>query len=187
MNKEEIIALITKGYSQREIASELNVSQTNLRYWLNKFNIKTKKQKFNRGGNFDIISNLKKCPKCNKIKNHNEFYPNRGSKRKLKIGGYCKSCNNLYTVERLRKIKEKMIQYKGGSCERCNLIADNKNYCVFDFHHNNPIEKDINFSRIKYQSWKVIQKEIDKCSLLCSNCHRITHSELIYSSLTQLE
>ena len=76
------------------------------------------------------------------------------------------------------EVKLKMIEYKGGQCNRCNLKLENTHYSVFEFHHRNPEEKDVNFAKIKYQKWDVIQKEIDKCDLLCANCHRITHAEL---------
>ena len=50
---------------------------------------------------------------------------------------------------------------------------------VFDFHHIDPDEKDIKVAdwmgRIK---WATLKKELDKCILLCSNCHRIHHAEL---------
>lgn len=71
-----------------------------------------------------------------------------------------------------------MVKYKGGECERCKLKLEDTHYSVFDFHHINSEEKDPNFGKIKFQKWEVIKEEIDKCQLLCSNCHRITHAEL---------
>lgn len=37
-------------------------------------------------------------------------------------------------------------------------------------------EKDFELSNVGNKSWKVLKVEIDKCDLLCSNCHRIEHS-----------
>jgi predicted HNH restriction endonuclease len=71
-----------------------------------------------------------------------------------------------------------MINYKGGKCERCPLKLEDSHYSVFEFHHTNPKEKDINFKRIKMFKWGKIKNEIDKCMLVCSNCHRIIHAEI---------
>lgn len=176
MEKEKIIELIKKNLSQREIASFLNVSQTNLRYWLDKFELKTNIKKYNKQNH--KISTEKKCSKCNEVKKIREFYQRTNSDRKHDVGGYCKKCSNLYHSNRVKEVKIKMIEYKGGKCERCNLNLKDSHYSVFEFHHINPKEKDVNFAKIKYQKWEVIQNEIDKCKLLCANCHRITHAEI---------
>jgi len=68
-----------------------------------------------------------------------------------------------------------MIEYKGGKCDRCLLKFDQDNYFLFDFHHLDPSIKDPNFGRIKFQNWNRIKDEIDKCVLVCANCHRIIH------------
>jgi hypothetical protein len=46
------------------------------------------------------------------------------------------------------------------------------------FHHINPEEKDKNIAQIKQCSISKIQKEIDKCIILCKNCHMKLHSAL---------
>ncbi len=44
----------------------------------------------------------------------------------------------------------------------------------FDFDHRNSAEKYRDIAKIMTYSWKKsIMPEIDKCRLLCSNCHRI--------------
>jgi len=48
--------------------------------------------------------------------------------------------------------------------------------CVMDYDHQVPSEKKHNVAHMMGQSWQAILKEIDKCVLLCANCHRIkTH------------
>lgn len=71
-----------------------------------------------------------------------------------------------------------MIEHKGGECEHCYLKLKNSHPAVYDFHHMDPNEKDINFSSVKYWKWGKIVDELNKCNLLCSNCHRIEHARL---------
>lgn len=44
---------------------------------------------------------------------------------------------------------------------------------VMDFDHLNPEEKEGRISYLVHLSWKRLKKEIDKCEVVCSNCHRI--------------
>jgi hypothetical protein len=176
MEKEKIVDLIKQNLSQREIADKLSVSQSNLRYWLNKFKLKTNLNLFNKG-NYKVVSE-KKCSKCNELKKVSEFYKRTSLGRKHEVGGYCKKCSNVYHGKRIKEVKIKMIEYKGGKCEHCPLTLKKSHYAVFDFHHVNPKEKDVNFTKIKFQSWEKIKNEIDKCKLLCSNCHRLEHAKI---------
>jgi len=64
----------------------------------------------------------------------------------------------------------KAISYLGGCCESCK---DDKWYHL-DFHHVK--EKDVEVSRLLQGfRWSKIEKELDKCILLCANCHQEHH------------
>jgi 5-methylcytosine-specific restriction endonuclease McrA len=77
-------------------------------------------------------------------------------------------------VARRRKIlKEKAIQYKGGKCVICGY---KKSKNTLTFHHINPKEKSFGLSsRGITRAWSKVQKELDKCILLCANCHAEVH------------
>jgi hypothetical protein len=65
---------------------------------------------------------------------------------------------------------ERAIEYKGGCCVVCGY-----NRCVraLEFHHVDPSKKSFGLSeRGLCHSWDRIQEELDKCILLCANCHR---------------
>lgn len=88
---------------------------------------------------------------------------------------YCKSCVNEQTKKRQRDLKALAVSYKGGICEDC---LQNFHPACFDFHHENPEEKDFTFSAVKSLKWSSkIEAELNKCSLLCSNCHRLRHAK----------
>ncbi len=71
---------------------------------------------------------------------------------------------------RLNKIKA--IEYKGGKCEDCGGVFE---ACCYDFHHTDPSIKDSNIARLTGRDFENMKEELDKCVLLCANCHRIRH------------
>jgi hypothetical protein len=172
MEKKIFEAFIDKGYTQRQIGKDLKLSHTAVRYWLKKFKLKTNGKPKEKA---KIINGCKICTECKENKTVKEFYLRTDKKN---YASKCKKCANKYYGNRIKDVKIKMIEYKGGECERCELKLKDSHYSVFDFHHLDPKTKDVKFDKIKFRKWEKIKSEIDKCALLCSNCHRITHSEI---------
>lgn len=77
---------------------------------------------------------------------------------------------------RKHKLKTEFIKKLGGKCSICGLEYNGENGSVFDFHHINPQEKDANPSKLLSCSKEKIEKELEKCILVCSNCHRLIHN-----------
>lgn len=80
-------------------------------------------------------------------------------------------------ADRRRTIKLKAIEYKGGKCCVCGY-----NRCVsaMTFHHIDPSQKDFGISHKGLsRSWDKVAKELDKCVLVCNNCHAEVHENLI--------
>ena len=78
--------------------------------------------------------------------------------------------------KRRKKIRLMVVEYKGGKCERCNY-----NRCIeaLEFHHQDPAQKDFSISEKGYtRSWIRVKAELDKCIMVCANCHREVHAEL---------
>jgi 5-methylcytosine-specific restriction endonuclease McrA len=72
--------------------------------------------------------------------------------------------------KRRRKIKQMSIEYKGGKCQVCG-------YCKYqgalELHHLDPSTKGFGIGDKGYtRSWEKVKTELDKCILLCANCHR---------------
>ena len=163
MDKEKLQELVDKKLSAVKIGKELECSKSTVVYWLKKFGIS-----ISRPGLSEM--KFKHCKRCSKDKSLNEFYPRRN-----KPGGsvYCKVCTNQQTTERQSKFKSLCVEYKGGSCIVCGY---NKYFGALDFHHVNPKEKEFRISAYKLNSIsEEIKKELDKCILVCSNCHREIH------------
>jgi len=115
----------------------------------------------------------KKCIDCKITKSTDDFY--KSSTHSQGVMSYCKQCFNNRCIKRWIQRKIDAIIYLGNKCDRCNLEGTNDNYCIFDFHHLNPEEKDAEWSKLRLKSKAKIQQELDKCILLCSNCHRLEH------------
>lgn len=82
-----------------------------------------------------------------------------------------------YMVEAVKKRRIKLRKmardYKGGRCEICEY---NKCDRALSFHHINPEQKSFGLSdKGLTRSWDIIKQEIDKCVLLCANCHMEVH------------
>lgn len=154
--------LVEEGNSSHAIAKKTGKAQTTIRYWLKKYNIKLQRQAV------ICINNKKICTKCQKEKELEEFY----KKEKGLYHTYCKICLNEETILRQQKLKIQAVEYKGGKCEKCGY----NNYIgALQFHHINPKEKDFNISRTN-KSFDNIKTELDKCMLLCANCHAEEHN-----------
>ena len=88
---------------------------------------------------------------------------------------YCSvNCKNKFNVSKKRKtLKIQAVEYKGGKCQICDY-----NNCMeaLEFHHLDPSQKEFGISKTgNTYSWEKIKNEIDKCVLLCANCHREIH------------
>ena len=95
-----------------------------------------------------------------------------------------KENSKIYRLKRRAMLKIRSVEYKGGEC---NLCGYKKCIQALDFHHINPSEKDFTISCKYNLSWDKIKNELDKCILVCSNCHREIHSDIVQNArLAQL-
>lgn len=125
--------------------------------------------------NHNIIDSLTRiCSLCKEIKPKTEFY-----KKYYKDNSYehqfpyCKPCWSRKTTLQQIKRKKQMIEYKGGKCFDCGVIGP---AAIYDFHHLDPSKKDFKIG--KSISFEKAKLELDKCVLLCANCHRTRHIKM---------
>ena len=78
--------------------------------------------------------------------------------------------------EREKLIAQKLRDYK--ATLKCDSCPENHPSCL-DFHHNDANKKDVEicYAVLNGWCWERIMKEISKCKVLCSNCHRKWHWE----------
>ncbi len=183
MDKITIEQALVTGKSVRGAADLLKTSYSNLRYWIVKHDIPAAQFTGNIGGpRKPRTDGPKLCSKCREIKPLDQFYNSMGRK-----GGsyYCRICHNQWTVERQRRFKRECIEYKGGACIKCTY---NRSISSLHFHHRDPAQKDFNLSEKKHHVMSdEIRAELDKCDLLCANCHGEIHDHQTIHETQKME
>jgi hypothetical protein len=156
-----------RGDTKTGICKTCNESTYNVRVYCDKCWDKTIQTRIENKKTDKNIN--KKCKDCGVIKDNNNFSSDSKSHRFIR----CKSCEAKNKANRVKLLKEKCIEYKGGCCEICHY---NKCISSLDFHHLDPTKKEFSISTKKCNAFgEEIKKELDKCILLCSNCHREEH------------
>ena len=94
------------------------------------------------------------------------------AKDKRKYGDRADYLKNA-VAKRRKLIRQKAIEFKGNKCAICGY---NKCIKTLEFHHTLSGKKDFGISAKGYtRSWKKVEEELNKCILLCANCHREVH------------
>jgi predicted nucleic acid-binding Zn ribbon protein len=132
------------------------------------------------------LSNRKYCLECSPFGKHNTSPLEKREQNCVQCGKelrgnqrkYCsKKCAIIFSQKkRLQNNKQKAIDYMGGKCQVCGY---NRYNGALDFHHLDPTKKDKRISRYCYIGWDKLKEELDKCILVCSNCHREIHGKII--------
>lgn len=84
----------------------------------------------------------------------------------------CKTCWGQYTYGQKKKKVAAYMESRGGAkCQRCGY---DKYIGALCFHHRDPNEKDPTWN--KQMATERLYKELDKCDILCMNCHAEEHA-----------
>ncbi len=120
---------------------------------------------------------VNKCIICGILKTEQNTNKNKSSKTGLDT--YCKSCLSQLSTLKARRTKKSRVDYKGGCCEKCGY---SKSTSALQFHHKDPSTKEFGIAALNTDSDNPkIREELDKCSLLCANCHYEEHnSEYVF-------
>lgn len=174
MDRYQLEFLVEQGKSTYEISKIFNKGQTTIRHWLKKYGIKTKNKSFKDGylKNADFSKDNQSCTRCGiKLTDINAYF----RKDKNLYHSHCKECHAHHSREKRTKFKSKCVEYLGNECNKCGY---NKNISALDFHHKNPEDKEFLVSKMDKKPWNLVSEELDKCLLLCANCHREEHYTL---------
>lgn len=141
------------------------------------------------------MNHTKKCSVCQVQKDELCFaFKNKKLK---KLHSRCKECQAKYHKKhylsnkkyyshkrkinnrKYRSMGRKFIDAYKANCG-CHFCKENTTCCL-DFHHLDPNEKDSNISQMKGHARNIatIKQEIQKCIVVCSNCHRKLHAGIL--------
>lgn len=102
------------------------------------------------------------CKACQSKQEHQHYLENQERRETIRLRTDVQKRNNIEFIE------NKKLQ----GCAKCK----DKRFYVLDFHHVNPEQKDGTIAHmIKSSSIEKLVEEVDKCILLCANCHREFH------------
>jgi DNA-binding CsgD family transcriptional regulator len=175
----EIIKLRMSQKTYPEISNQINISEDRLKRICrnNKINnaANTIKKSINNTDVLNYYLNIKSLRKTAKY-----FETTKGHIRKL-VGDN----NIIYKREKTisksqsvinwrKRTKIELVKYKGGKCEKCGY---DKCISALTFHHLDPTQKDFAISGKSYSIEK-LKKEVDKCIMVCANCHIEIHDEI---------
>ena len=164
MDKETLQKLVEKRYSTYQIAQLLGRSQTNVRYWLSKFDLKT---------NPIIVRKTKE----QKRKRHRDYVRNRYHNdpefRKKAI-----ESSKRYSNRSKLEVKKLVTEWKSNGCAfySCNETSE----VALVAHHLDESTKSFNIGDAVYlkKSARAVRQELSKCICICRNCHAKVHADI---------
>ncbi len=124
----------------------------------------------------------KTCSKCKISKDVEEF--NFRYKARNVRHGYCRECGKILTRSHYKRNKRQYLdknlrsvqkrqkftrEMKNCPCADCGVIYP---YYVMDFDHREEKTKNFLVSQTAQMSISALKREIDKCDVVCANCHR---------------
>lgn len=193
--KDHILRLLLSGVPHGQIAVETGASKGTISYHAKRAGLG--KPELCLPGPDSVNSQYRKhytatgrvvfhCVWCGRIVSKRRKYCNSSCQKAHKdltsVG------KNLTNSERVaawrRRTKAKAVEYKGGSCRLCGYC---KSHRALDFHHVDPAQKEFAISRKGItRAWEKIKVELDKCILLCRNCHAEVHAGVVSVDLEKL-
>lgn len=118
--------------------------------------------------NFNDEQDTKKCSVCKKFVPKSEFYV----KKHGVLFSYCVLCEKVRKAIKQQYFKQQCVDYKGGACSICGY---DKCISALEFHHLDPSKKDFGISNNIRTFNNKVKQELDKCIMVCSNCHKELH------------
>lgn len=135
---------------------------------------------------------MKICTACRIAKDESKFAKNKTKSDGLQSA--CMECQNARNKKRyaesqdrrdsIARVREATVTANTKLMRRykrmcgCKLCPEREPVAL-DLHHLDPKGKDKNPSQLVSGSREKLKKEIRKCIVLCSNCHRKVHAGLI--------
>jgi transposase-like protein len=158
--KDDLKKLVEAGATVAEMAESLDRNPSTIRYWLRRYGLEVANPRGRRrqrsdGARFATFE-------CERHGMTEFVLEGRGYYR-------CKRCRAAGVAKRRRVVKRKLIEDAGGSCRLCGY---RRWPGALQFHHVDPTSKEFHIAHRGYsRSLARSRAEVEKCVLLCANCH----------------
>ena len=164
LSRELVSELIAEGLSQRQIAARFQCSQRTVRYWLQRWGLRTRRPAARtddtRAGRAEGRYELNRT--CSRHGMTSFVIDYDGKYR-------CRACRVAAVAARRRRVKEILVGEAGGRCAICGY---DRHIAALHFHHRDPATKRFGLGASGLtRSLAAMRAEASKCDLLCSNCH----------------
>ena len=115
------------------------------------------------------------CPSCKEMLSLSAFA--KDSKKTSGRKSWCKKCTLQRINEARAQFKRACLEYAGGA--KCSICGYDKCISALEFHHVDRYAKDFTISQCRaVRLTDNIKSELDKCVVLCANCHREAEEKL---------
>jgi excisionase family DNA binding protein len=162
IDRDTLAALVAEGLSTREIGERLGLSQSTVRHWLRKHNLRTYRARRENSRGVRGLHPDRKMMECARHGLTEFWLELRGTYR-------CCRCRSEAESRRRRRLKEVLVREAGGCCEICGY---DRWIGALQFHHRDGEEKEFGLAeRGLTRSLEVVRREATKCILLSANCH----------------
>jgi transposase len=163
LTREQLEPLVEAGLTFREMAAAVDRSVATVRYWVKRYELE-QPRRFRRQEVEKATQNGRTLRR--RCRRHGETdYAIVGSEMRPR----CKKCRSEAVARRRQRIKEDLAREKGGKCLICGY---RRCLAALQFHHVDPEQKLFGIAhRGLTRGIDEVRKEVEKCVLLCANCH----------------
>lgn len=165
IDRQQLERFVVAGATIAEIAAEVELSRTTVRYWLKRYGLRTTNNRGRRALETRAAKQAGELIVSRRCERHGE------TQFRLEGRGYyrCMRCRCEAVAKRRRTVKEILVREAGG---RCCVCGYDRWRGALECHHLNPTEKrlEINAKGISL-ALSTLRSEAEKCALLCANCH----------------
>jgi excisionase family DNA binding protein len=162
VDQATLASLVDEGLTTREIAERLGFSQSTVRYWLRRYELRTHRARRKDSGGVRGVDAARRTMDCSLHGATDFWLDSRGIYR-------CLRCRSDAVARRRRRLKEILVFEAGGRCAICGY---DRYVGALQFHHREGTAKDFGVSeRGLTRSLEAVRAEAAKCILLCANCH----------------
>ena len=157
--REALVELVVEGRTVQQMAEQLGIGATTVRYWLRKYELKTARVRGSRVPSGERLV-IRECRRHGYT-----AWVRTGTDGRFR----CKRCRTSAVTERRRRVKRLLVAEAGGACVLCGY---DRFPGALQFHHLDPAAKSFALSvQGVARSLEKARAEAAKCVLMCANCH----------------